>query len=196
MTAELPWTSVGVGTDYRELRGFSRQVPRVMALPRQMPRCWPRHVAAVLSVAHSVVPTMATHGNSWKMPRQFPRPSAAIATATRQSPRKSVAIARAVSADVQSNSETISRPSAAIRVHCHGDPPIRGDFHESTWESAAIATARAAVLSVANSVVPIMPTASRTRGRESCGAFYRGCFSGPIHGCPRTFPQTSPWVFP
>ena len=81
-----------------ELRGFSRQVPRVMAIPRQMPQLWPRHVAPVLSEANSVVPTMASRGNPRKLPLQFPRPSAAIATATRQSPRK----------------------SADVRGNCHG----------------------------------------------------------------------------
>ena len=98
-----------------ELRGFSRQVPRVMALPRQMPRLWPRHVAAVLSVTNSVVPTMATHGNPRKLPWQFPRPSAVIATATRQSPR--------MSAEVRGNchgsfrGRSIEAISTAIRAH-------------------------------------------------------------------------------
>ena len=161
-----------------------------MALPGQMPRSWLRHVAAFFSVANFVVPTMAIHGNPWKMPWQFPWPSAAIAMAARQSPRKSV--------EVRGNchgGRSIEAISTAIRIHCHGDPPIRGDFLGSTWESAAIATARIAVLSAANSVVSIMPTAVRARGRESCRGSCRGCFRGPIHGCPRTFPLTSPWVF-
>ena len=98
-----------------ELRGFSRQVPRVMALPRQMPRLWPRHVAAVLSVANSVVSTTVTHGNLRILPLQFPRPSAAIATATRQSPPKS--------AEVRGNchrsfrGRSIEAISTAIRNH-------------------------------------------------------------------------------
>ena len=165
----LPWKSAG-----------SRQLPRVMALPRQMPRLWPRHVATVLSVADSIVSTMATHGNPRKLQWQFPRPSAAIVTATRQSPWKSMAIATAVSADVQS--KQFPRPS--VRVHCNGNRPIRGDFHGSLWESAAIATARAAVLSVANSAVPIMPTATavRPRGSESCRGYCRGDCRGPRRG--------------
>ena len=181
----LPWVFPRTTV---EIRRFSRQVPRIMALPRQMPRLWPRHVAAVLSVANSVVPTMKTHGIPRKLTWQFPRPSAAIATATRQSPRKSAGIATAVSADV--HSKQFPRPSATVRVHCHGNPPIRAHFHVNPWESAAIATARAAVLSVANSVVPIVPTAVRARGRGSCRGSCRRCLRGPLH-----FPRTSPWVF-
>ena len=156
-----------------------------------------RHVAAVLSLEISVVPTMANHGNPRKLPKQFPRSSVAVSTATRQSPQKS--------ADVRGNyhgsfrGRSIEAVSTAIRGHpriLQGDPPIRGNFHGSTWESETIVTAHAPVLSAANSVVPIMPTAVRARGRESCRGSYRGCLRGPIHGCPRTFPQTSTWVFP
>ena len=197
-----------------------------MALPRQMPRLWPRHV--VLSVANSVVPTTATHGNPRKLPWQFLQPSAAIATATRQSPRKPAEVRGNCHGNFRGRS--IEAIFTAIRVHCHGDPPIRGDFHGSTWESAAIATACAAVLSVANSVVPIMTTAVRARGRESAvglgvgvsmdqsmevresfrrqvrGCFrrcVRGCVRGRCRGCFRgRFPSVTaacrgmPWVLP
>ena len=165
-----------------------------MALPRQMPWLWPRHVAAVYSVSTSIVRTIGTHGNPRHLPWQFPRPSPAIATATCQSLRKSAEGRGNCHGSFRGRS--IEAISTAIRVDCHGDPPIRGDLLGSTWESPAIATARAAVLSVENSVGPIMPTAVRARGRESCRGSWRGCFRGPIHGCPRTFPPTSSRVFP
>ena len=44
-------------------------------------------------------------------------------------PRKSAAIATAVSADVKP--PQFPRPSAAIRGHCHSNPPIRGNYHGS-----------------------------------------------------------------
>ena len=94
MTAALPWTSVGVATGHRgnpwistartATHGASTANVTVVATAR----------AAVLSVANSVVPSMATHGNPRQLPRQFlrtsihsnfhgyPRPSAAIATET------------------------------------------------------------------------------------------------------------------
>ena len=96
MTAELPWTSVGVATGYRgdprvstasaTAHGTSTANATVVSTAR----------AAVLSVANSVAPTMVTRGSPWQFPRQFarkfprqvprtfhgyPRPSAAIATA-------------------------------------------------------------------------------------------------------------------
>ena len=47
----------------------------------------------------------------------------------RGNPRKSAAIATAISADVKP--QQFPRPSAAIRGHCHGNPPIRGNYHGS-----------------------------------------------------------------
>ena len=44
-------------------------------------------------------------------------------------PRKSAAIATAISAYVKQ--QQFPRPSAAIRSHCHGSPPIRGNYHGS-----------------------------------------------------------------
>ena len=94
MTAELPWNPVGVAAGYRgnqrvatssaTAHGTSTANITVVATAR----------AAVLSVADSVVSTMATYGSPWQLPRQFPRmsnrinfhghprPSAAIATVT------------------------------------------------------------------------------------------------------------------
>ena len=130
ITAELPWTSVGVAMGYREnprvstasvtAHGTSTENATVVATAR----------AAVLSVANSVVPTMENH-------------FAAIATA--------------VFADVQP--KQFPRPSAAVRGYCHGNSLIRGNCHVRPRKSAAIAAARAAILLVANSVVPTMPTA-------------------------------------
>ena len=72
MTAELPRTSVGVATGYHanprvstasaKANGTSMANATVVATER----------AAVLSVAHSVVPTLATHDSPRQMPRQFP----------------------------------------------------------------------------------------------------------------------------
>ena len=72
MTAELPWTSVGVATGYRgnprvstesaTAHGTSTANAMVMATAR----------AAVLSAANFVVSTMATHGSPRQLPRQFP----------------------------------------------------------------------------------------------------------------------------
>ena len=180
-----------------ELRGFSRQVPRIMAIPRQMPRLWPRHVAAVLSVANSVVPTMATHGNSRKLPWQFPRPSAAIATVTRQSPRTSAEVrgncygsfrGRSIEATftairgyprplLRRSSDTRQLPPKYVGVRCYCRSTCRGSVRGKLRRTNHA-------------------TAVWARGRESCRGSCCGCFRGPIHGCPRTFPQTSPWVFP
>ena len=73
MTAENPWTSLGVATgDRRNLQvstasamahGTSTANATVAATAR----------ALVLSVANSVVPTMATLGSPRQLPRQFPR---------------------------------------------------------------------------------------------------------------------------
>ena len=124
MTAELPWTSVGVATGYRGNRrvftasatahGTSTANATLVATAR----------AAVLPVATSVVPTMATHGSPRQLPRhfprklrrRFPRPSAAIATVTHQFPRNS--------AEVRGNCHGSfrGRPNAVISTVIRGRP--------------------------------------------------------------------------
>ena len=115
-----------------------------MALPRQMPRLCPRHV-----------PRFCPWQTPWYQPSQPTevrgnchgnlrgRQTTAISTAVRghlrplprqssdtwQLPRKAAAITTAISADVKS--QQFPRPSAAIRGHCHGNPPIRGNYHGS-----------------------------------------------------------------
>ena len=59
MTAELPWTSAGVATGYRGNPRVSTATATVVATAR----------AAVLSVANSVVPIVATYGRPWQLPR-------------------------------------------------------------------------------------------------------------------------------
>ena len=87
--------------------------------------------AAVLSMANSVVPTMATHGSPRQLPRQcprtsnhsnfhgHPRPLPRLSSDTRQLPRKSAEIA------------TSTAISTAICGHCHGNPPICGNYDAS-----------------------------------------------------------------
>ena len=168
MTAELPQTSEDVATGCRgnsrvsaasvTAHGTSTESARVVATAR----------AAGLSVANSVVQSMATHGSPRQLPRkftrkfprklplQFPRPSAVISTATRQSRRKSD--------DVRGNCHGgfRGRPTEAISTAIGGRPrPLprqSSDMRQLPRKPAAVATARAAVLSVANSVVPTMPT--------------------------------------
>ena len=175
MTAELPWTSVRVATGYRGNPRVSTASATAHGLFTTNIAVVATARAAVFSVANSVVSTMETHGSSRQLPPQFsrklrwkrPRPPAAIATATRQSPRTSAEI---VAADVQP--KRFPRPSETARGHCHGNPPIRGEHHGISRNSAAIATARAAILSVTNSVVPTMPTAVR----GNChGSFHGTC---------------------
>ena len=78
LTAELPWTFVGVITGYRgNPRVSTASATRLMTLPRQMPRLWLTPRAAVASVANSVVPTMASHGSPRQLRQEFhgyPRP--------------------------------------------------------------------------------------------------------------------------
>ena len=122
--------------------------------------------AAVLSLANSFVPTMATHGSPRQLPRQFPRkmpwfhghPQSLPRERDNHhgSPQTSAAIATAGFADIQP--QQVPRISVAVRSRCHGNPPIRGDYH---GKLAAIAAKRATVLSVAYSVVPTMPTEVR-----------------------------------
>ena len=179
MTAELPWTSVGAAADNRgnprvstvsaTAHGTSTANVTVVATAR----------ATVLSVANSGVSTMETDGSPrqlpWQFPRkplwQFPRTSATIVTATRQSPWQSAEVrgnGHGFFANVQTTQ--LPRPSAAVRGHCRGNPPIIGDYHGSPRKSVAIATARAAVLSVANSVLPTLPT----EVRGDCLCSFRG----------------------
>ena len=78
-----------------ELRGFSPQVPRVMAMPRQIPRLWPRHVAVVLLwQTPSYQPWQHTgirgncRGNFHGHPRSLPRQRGNHHGSPRQSPRQ------------------------------------------------------------------------------------------------------------
>ena len=114
-------------------------------------------------------------GSPWQLPRQFsrtfnpssfhghPRPSTetavAISTAIRGHCHGNAAITTEVRGSPRqlprqfprtfnpSSFHGHPRPSAAVRVHCRGNPPICADFHGSPRESAAIAAARAAILS-------------------------------------------------
>ena len=152
MTAALPWTSMGVATDYRgnprvstaraTAHGASTAHATVVATAR----------AAVLSVANSVVPTMATHGRPRQLPRQFPRTSnhsnfhghpqqlSRHSSDTWQLPRKSAAIATAILADVKP--QQFPRPPAvilryaAIATDVHGN--CHSNFHGIPQLSAAI----------------------------------------------------------
>ena len=138
-----------------EIRGFLSQVLRVMALPRQMPWLWPRHVAAVYSVSTSIVRTIGTHGNPRHLPWQFPRPSPAIATATCQSLRKSAegrgnchgsfrgrsieAISTAIRGHScllprrSSDTRRLPRKYVGVRGYCHstGRGPVRGKLRRT-----------------------------------------------------------------
>ena len=143
MTAALPWTSMGVATDYRgnprvstaraTAHGASTAHATVVATAR----------AAVLSVANSVVPTMATHGSPRQLPRQFPRtsnhsnfdghpqPLPRQSSDTRQIPRKSAATATAISADVKP--QQFPRPSAAILRHPGIVTQVHGNCHSNFY---------------------------------------------------------------
>ena len=111
MTAENPWTSLGVATgDRRNLQvstasamahGTSTANATVAATAR----------ALVLSVANSVVPTTATLGS----PRQSPRKSAAVRGNYHGSARGLPTAAKTA----------IPRPFAAVRGHCHGYPLLK-----------------------------------------------------------------------
>ena len=130
MTAKFPWTSMGVATDYRGNPRVSTANATAHGTFTTNAMAVAKARVAVLSEANSCVPIMATDGSRrqlprkfrWKLPSQFPRPFAAIATVTRPSPRKS--------ADVRGNCHSTSRgrPTAAISTavcgHCHGNAPI------------------------------------------------------------------------
>ena len=96
---------------------------------------------------------------------KFAWPSAVIATAPRQSPRKS--------AEVRGNYHGSFRghPTEAIStaIRCRPRPWPRQfpDTRRLLRKSGAIATARAPVLCVANSVVSTMPTEVRGNGHGS-----------------------------
>ena len=123
----LPRATVGIDR-------FPRQVPQLMATSTANATVLATARAADLSVAHSVVPTMATNGFPRQFPRQFPRklpwlfpwPSATIATATLQSPR--------TSAEARGNchGSFCGRPTAAISTAIRGRPrPLPRYFSDS-----------------------------------------------------------------
>ena len=133
MTAELPWTSVGVEPRATvEIRGFLWQVPRLMALPRG--KC---------------------HGCSHGTCRGSVRGK--LCRTNLGNPRKLAAIATAASAEV---SAAVQAVSTAIRGHCHGNAVItmevrgrprqlprqfprtsnRSNFHGHPRQSAAMVT--------------------------------------------------------
>ena len=180
----LPWVLARTTV---EIRGFSRQVLRVMAPPRQMPRLCPRHVAAVFSVANSVVPTMATPGNPQKLPRQFPRPSAAIATAvsadvhSKQFPRPSTAIATAIRRYAATSSEVRGSPRLLpqhVPRFCSWQTPF---YQSCPRPSGPVAVS----LAVGVSRDLSMNVRRRFR-RQFCGCFrrrVRGCVCGRCRGC-------------
>ena len=142
ITATLPWTSVGVTTGYRgNPRVFTAKVT-AHALARQIPRLWPRHVPRFCPWQTPRVSTMATHGSTRQLPRQFPRtsnhshsfprPSAAIATAT----LRYTVITTEGRGNCHDNfrGRQTTAISTAIRGNCHGNPPIRGNCHGSPWQ--------------------------------------------------------------
>ena len=70
MTAELPWTSVGVAKGYRGNSQVSTASATAHGTSTANATVVFTACAAVLSVANSVVPTMATHGCPWQLPPQ------------------------------------------------------------------------------------------------------------------------------
>ena len=126
MTAAFPWTSVGVTTGYRGNPRVFAAIATAHGTSTANAMVWATARAAVLSAANSVVLTRATHGSSQQLPRQrklpfqFPRPSAAIATVTRQSPRN--------------RGRTRQLPRQFPRTS------NRSNFHGHPWPYAAIAT--------------------------------------------------------
>ena len=174
--------SVGVATGNRgNPRVPTASTARLMALSPENATVVATARAKVLSVANPAVPTMETQKSS----AMTKEPSAATAvefsTAIsghcprqrsnhRGNPRQlSCQFPRTSN---RSNFHGHPRPSTAI--HCHCNPPIRGDYHESPRKSTAISTARATVLSVANSVAPTMPTEVRCN--------FHGSFCGNCRG--------------
>ena len=74
MTAELPWTSVGVATSYRGNSWVSTASATAHDTSTATATVVVTARAAVQSVANSFASIMATHGSS-PLPRQFPRTS-------------------------------------------------------------------------------------------------------------------------
>ena len=81
-------TSVGVAAGYRGYPRVSTASATAHSTSTENAAVVAKARAEVPSVAHSVVLPMATHGSQWQLaaspdvqPQQFPRPSAAIATA-------------------------------------------------------------------------------------------------------------------
>ena len=155
MTAEFPWTSVGVATGHR---GNSR-------------------VSTTSATAHGV------HGSCHRCDHGTCRGSVRgkLRRANDGNPQKSAVIATAVSVAKSTAIRGHYHGNAAITTEFRGNPrqfsrqfprtPNRSNFHgHYWWPSAAIATARAVVLSVANSVVPTMPT----EVRGNCHCSFRG----------------------
>ena len=148
MTAEFPWTSVGVATGYRgnpriSAPGFPRQFFKAHGTSTANAKVVATARAAVLFGANSVVPTIAAHGSPRrKLPWLFSRLSAAIATATRQSPRNSAEVrgkcqgsfrgrptaeifttairGRGPLPRQSSNTRQIPRKFVEVRGNCHG----------------------------------------------------------------------------
>ena len=104
MTTALPWTSVGVATGYRGNR----------------------RVSTARATAHGAS-TADCHGCGHGTCRGSVRGK--LRGTNHGNPRKSAAISTAISADVKP--QQFPRPSAATRGHCHGNPPILGNYHES-----------------------------------------------------------------
>ena len=124
MIAALPWFSVGAATSYRENpRVSTARATSHGAFTANTTVVATAH-AAVLSVANSVVPTMALYGSPPQLPRQFPRTSShrncqrhprrlsRQSSHTLQLPRKSAAISTPISADVKP--QQFPRPSVVI----------------------------------------------------------------------------------
>ena len=83
MTVELPWTSVGVAICYVGNPRISAANSTTHGISTETVTVVGTACATVLSVANSVASTMATHGSARQSPRlpgNFPRTSAAIAT--------------------------------------------------------------------------------------------------------------------
>ena len=107
VTVALPWSSMGLSTSYRGN-------PRVSTARATAFRCTWRFHGKCHGCGHGTCRGSVrgklrgtNHGN----------------------PRKSAANATVLSAAVKPHQ--FPRSSAAIRGHCHGNPPIRGNYHGS-----------------------------------------------------------------